>query len=427
MFLRYFFPNSDLYGYKHTGENLFVLVLFVLSMRSTVMGYVLLAGMVILAFSGASGCIKALLILSVRQILSTRVAVVLPGAKLYVVLIIGVLLVLSTQGRVTGSISAKVKSINILLFLFAAYCAVSSLMNSSYPIASVLKVSLFYICLLGLMNGTAATSYGVDWICYLNNLFTPIMVASAIVIPIGSFRLVNSTLQGIITHPNMLGIMTALFTASLLCDSTRPFIVKAILVSMNTVMCYLSASRTGMFTIIACLGVYYSLSSGARTSRKILIGVGIVVAGVVLLTSYSNEINSFIYKSDTTNLFASRDIQILQFQEKFNANPIFGTGFMAPYVQGIRDWSKYNFVNEPGNLIFVLLGDCGIIGFVLFVILLLFFLSGRYVQKDKIVLLLAPIMVSMGEMILMSPNNMACIAYVMMGMFICCQFPEEML
>ena len=76
-----------------------------------------------------------------------------------------------------------------------------------------------------------------------------------------------------------------------------------------------------------------------------------------------------------------------------------------------------SLITEPGNLGYAVLGDVGIIGTVLFSAIYVCIYRFR-ASKGSVILFLAPFLVSIGEMVFFSTNNMAMLLYIMFGIVI---------
>ena len=142
----------------------------------------------------------------------------------------------------------------------------------------------------------------------------------------------------------------------------------------------------------------------------------------LIIFGFGDSVLDFIYKGRSVGeLLYSREGQIARYMEKFTAHPAFGSGFMVPQNSAGRSFElSFELSIEPGNLIIALLGDLGIVGALLFFVPYGALL--KHMDKRKLSLFLLPFIVSMGEMIFFSTNNIAILYYVL---FAVCLLPGK--
>ena len=297
-------------------------------------------------------------------------------------------------------------------------------MNGSYPISALFKIISYYIATIAITRGIAATEKPDEYLSFCVMIITPLMLISLPMIPFGKFRLINGSFQGAFNHPNMCGIMCAIYISLLVMykkyfDRGSTIIVVAVLV-----MLYLSASRTGMIAAMICLVIGYKYMFN-RNTRLFVFAVG-GIALLLMWPSVSEQMNAFLFKTGgNTSILYSREGQMMTFLSKFRANPTMGSGFAVPYYPGIKDYSlNMDLQVEPGNLIWAVLGDCGIIGFISFILYFLVLTLSKFDYK-KILFVAAPLLVSMGEMAFFSVNSIAILYYVMFGLYMFIEEPYE--
>ena len=98
---------------------------------------------------------------------------------------------------------------------------------------------------------------------------------------------------------------------------------------------------------------------------------------------------------------------------------LFGSGFMVPFMPGIQDWSfSFGLLVENGNLVYSVLGDLGIIGFIFFCTTYGYLLFKGRKKQGRLILFIAPFLICMGEMVFFSTNNNAILLYVMLAVFL---------
>lgn len=183
---------------------------------------------------------------------------------------------------------------------------------------------------------------------------------------------------------------------------------------------YLSASRTGMISCIIVCTIYVlnkrmAWIKVAGVIVLLFIGYFFLPQNVVL--SIDQGINEFVYKNNATSILDSREETLELYYSKFNEEPLFGTGFMVPYDPEIRDYTlNFDLVVEPGNLLWTLLGDTGIIGVLIFILLFLVLLFNGGISR--VYLIAAVFLICMGEMVFFSVNNMAVIIYLVLAVYV---------
>ena len=131
----------------------------------------------------------------------------------------------------------------------------------------------------------------------------------------------------------------------------------------------------------------------------------------------NTEIHEYIYKNNTNDILSSRRELQQNSQEKYQNNPLIGSGFMVPFDQAVQDYSfNMSIIYESGNLFWELIGGIGIIGFVLFILLIVLILCRG--NLERISLILSSIGVCLGEMVFFSVNNIAVLLYVFIAIFL---------
>lgn len=112
--------------------------------------------------------------------------------------------------------------------------------------------------------------------------------------------------------------------------------------------------------------------------------------------------------------------------QSFRSNPLFGKGFAVPIYPNRSFIISTEFVVEPGNLLLSVLACGGIIGFVLFSIYMLnILITNKKNFKSLIYLPLASVMISMGEMVFFSSNNIGIWLYMFIGIYVFYNFEER--
>ena len=376
---------------------------------------------------GIQGPLKTLLIVTVRCLLSTVVATPASGIVQMEkwAIIVGMSFLIISRSRYY-EMPKGVRPFRITLTIFAVYAVFSSFLTSGYPTVSIFKVISYAVPFYAIAKGVAVTDNECNWIHYMKQVLTPIILACILTIPFqGRFNIVNGTFQGILNHPNLMGIFLSIFIGCFLFDHAENAhhdkIFLAIL-ALCFYMLYATASRTGMLSAVISLVIYwYGLPSYKKKSAFGWILLGGTATALFMVIFPSNGIvdamNSFLFKRHETRLsqlFDSRQILFEVTQYKHSQHPWIGSGFGVPYNWGAVDWAlNMNMTYETGNLYYTLLGDTGYIGFGLFIIYMVAILFNT--EKKKLVLFSLPLIISMGEMAFFSTNNIAILYYFFYG------------
>ena len=122
-------------------------------------------------------------------------------------------------------------------------------------------------------------------------------------------------------------------------------------------------------------------------------------------------------KNSQESIFDSRLEIIENARKRFLQHPLLGTGFMVPFEEGIRNYNlDFSLMVEPGNLFYMLLGDTGIIGLIIFIILFISILKRGKIQN--LYLIVAAIAINFGEMAFFSSNNYSILLYYLIAYYI---------
>lgn len=365
------------------------------------------------------GAIEALILIQLRSVLNPGIAVDISEASIIKWICVFALSFFLFCSCYYLS-SRRIKSTIWIIILFSAYLAVSSLLTSSYPTVAVFKVVSyafpFVSIILGIFN-----SKQIVWIKRINFFLGILILFSFVTIPIPIAYLRNGRFfQGLTNHPNMFGILTALFLAGVFFQQYKKFSLStAAIFVMCLVMLWFSRSRTGMLSSIVFF-IIYILCLEISTIKKIVLSLFITSIVFSVAVIYGGKtvwdyIQEFLYKGYEDSIVYSRLGIIDWGLARFKTNPWLGTGFNVPYEKGVRDFGfSFDLIVENGNLFLALLGDAGIIGALLFLVC-----YGNIFKKGKgVVLFLAPILISLGEMTFFSTNNIGIILYLYYGIYL---------
>lgn len=179
-----------------------------------------------------------------------------------------------------------------------------------------------------------------------------------------------------------------------------------------------SNSRTSLISALVLIFAFLILSNLDFLKKGLgLIAISLFSLFILINTNIFSEFQRFLFKG-ADDLLYSRAGQVSTLTESIEANPLFGTGFAVPVLPFRSYTISMAFIVEPGNLILSVLAYGGIIGFVLFSIYMLnIILSNMKNFKSLIYLPLASLMISMGEMIFFSSNNIGIWLYMFIGIY----------
>ncbi len=403
-------------------SNKFVIILFILSLFHPLFGLIFYIGSLKLVHKEkVIGVIKYMVIITMRGILSTEAGVSLGNLDTIKLLFI---LVLSLYVLKCTFYNVKLQSFKLILFcviFFCVYVSVASFISGSYPIVSMFKVWIFGLNFVAMLYGVYYTKERVHWLDYMFHVLTPFFVISFLVIPIESFRIINSNFQGIFNHVNMMGIMGAVYISVLLNIEKNKKNIYNTLIVVTLFMQYLTASRTGLFVSIFIILVYYFMNLSVKKIVYFLMTITLLATiyyiNPTIKNFVNNQIHSYVYKGNENDILASRREIEERSQEKYQNNEFIGSGFMTPFDKNIKDYSlNMSLVYEPGNLFWELLGGVGEIGFFLFFLFILVIVLNGHI--NCISLILTAIGISLGEMVFFSINNISILLYMLIGIYL---------
>lgn len=369
---------------------------------------------------GVEGEVKILLWITFRGVLSSAVADGIGDSriKLLILILISLVIVITPN---SDEQSWKVTSIMGSAFLFGVVVSICSLGVSSYPITACFKIISFLLPFCAIIKGISISRLYCKWADYLCTIMTLLMVISFCMIPFGRFRIVNNDVQGMFNHVNTLGVMCAIYISFLLKSDIFKNKYKVIMIVGTLILAYFSASRTGLLSCILILMLYYTIYNSKMALLVIpllvLYFLSTINSPYVSGDFFTNSIHEFMWKNSTDSILDSRMEIVEDAMQRFDNHKITGTGFMVPYIEGIKDSSlKYDLVVEPGNLVSMLLGDTGVIGIILFLLLILSVF--RYGRIDRLYLFLGAFITNMGEMAFFSSNNYSILFYCLLAIYI---------
>jgi len=367
------------------------------------------------------GAIEAFLFLQFRSLLSSGVGVQYSGAAALVKWILVFFLSFYLLHRPTKNECKNIINRIILNFsVFSTLITLFAWINSSYPLVATFKIVSYVIPFLAIVKGICNTYY-VDW---RKEFIFPLGI-----ILFGGLVFVKSEIgylrngysfQGAINHPNIFGIMLAVFLGCLLYKKTKLKIIDLFLIVGIFYMMYLSGSRTSLMTGVIIVVLFVLSKEINKTLRIILIALMVLIIVLIVLSesgTLTNSIIDIVYKGHEGNLFYSRSRQIAKNINRFLEHPLIGTGLNVPYDSSIKSMEfSFGLVTENGNLILAILGDLGIVGSILFVIV--YRVLFCYGSNGLDIAFFIPFLVCMGEMSFFSTNNFGIILYAILALYL---------
>lgn len=408
-----------------TYEKLVIALMLLLSLPNT---FMLIASSVLLALymlvwqRKRGGAVKALIFIAVRTPLSTGFAATY---ETYSIVKWALLLGLSLYILLSSPWPKQPFARRFLLLIagLSLYIVAIGFFNSGYPVTSAFKVFSWAFVFSAVVVGVLSCDK-VDWTAHMCWYLNLIFLLSPLSWALGIAYLRNGRgYQGLLNHPNMMGVIASIcFTLNLYLMQERRESGRTVFLLIAAVQGILSLSRTGVISMVLSFIVFTLFVMKRGWKKTLTIILSFMGIAALIIFGFGDSVLDFIYKGRSVGeLLYSREGQIARYMEKFTAHPAFGSGFMVPQNSAGRSFElSFELSIEPGNLIIALLGDLGIVGALLFFVPYGALL--KHMDKRKLSLFLLPFIVSMGEMIFFSTNNIAILYYVI---FAVCLLPGK--
>ncbi|MGM0804974.1 MAG: O-antigen ligase family protein [Bacillota bacterium] len=416
---------------KKKSEWIIIILVFVFSFYSNLTLFLALLLSLVLLYQKEIGALKVINLLTLRSIVNPGLGidiVVFQHFKMLLIYTLSIYLILRIF-KLDKEIFQKIKGVTLFFFLFILSNIFTSLMFSSLPTISLFKLVSYSIVFYGCLVGIAFTYKTFNWLKWLLRMFSIIIVSSALIITFPVSKLLNGvSLQGTTNHPNMFGIVTVLFLGVLFTNywySKKTYVYTTFFVALSFYLVILSKSRTAFLSCLFLLLIFtvsrsFKISSYLKLS---ILSIG-TVFGILLSALTIPKVDGFLFKfmikgQEASNFLHSRSEQISTALYNFSLNPLFGTGFSVP-VLPFKSYSfSVDYVMEPGNLVLSVLFYSGIIGLLLFI---LFLSRILWVNKTNLLsnvfLFVSPLLISMGEMVFFSSNNIGIWCYMFLALYI---------
>ncbi|WP_299179823.1 O-antigen ligase [uncultured Chryseobacterium sp.] len=319
-------------------------------------------------------------------------------------------------------------NIRYLLF-FLIYLLINALFISTDTKYSFIEFILFLILLLFSFNGAKSID-NKDFekkIINIKTLYIAVIFLSLIMMPIRSVAYARNGIgfQGVVVHPNALGVFLAPFCGYMFLRVLRNknkwdiflFIIAIILL-------FLSLSRTSFFSFLLGVCVYFVINNSfrARFSKMLLLfSLPLVIIFALNFSKISNSLSGFLIKSKGAESFTesveqSRGKLFTAQLKNFEENPLFGIGFKVPSnkIAVTKTSTTDEIYYEKGNILLASLEELGIVGALLFLIALVSLLkSSKYVQNDFQILPIIATITALGEATLFSIGGLGIFIWVL--------------
>lgn len=419
--------TSDIVINKGTIEWIGIWVLLIFSFINVATLLSSLVVLLLLLKQREIGAIKILNIIALRTIINPGLAIDIGSVqniKWGIIFLCSFYLIFSFR-KIDKDLRVKIKSILAPILFFGLYSVVASFITSTLPTVAIFKLISYMIVFLGILIGVYLTKGKLDWLNWISKMFMGIFVFSIPLINNSIGYLTNGhAFQGITNQPNMLGIILALFFSVLLTKlqlkKVNHNLFSYLILCAVIYIEILTKSRTSLIAM-AILLIIYVIFLQTNLMKKALAHTIIVLFSIVYLIidkQILNEIQEFLYKGQG-NILYSRSAQIEGLLSNFLRNPLFGSGFAVPVTPFKSYAFSSEYVVEPGNLILSVLSYGGIFGLILFVAYLFkIFRASQKNYRQTIFLFLSPILISMGEMVFFSTNNIGVWCYMLLAIYI---------
>jgi len=373
------------------------------------------------------GAIKILNIVTLRTIINPGIAVdvgSVQNLKWGIIFICSFYLIISYR-KIDKNSRIRFNRILSPIIFFGLYSIVASFFTSTLPVVATFKLISYMIPFLAILIGIFLTKEKIDWLNWINKMFMGLLVLSIPLLfdSIGYLRN-GYSFQGITNQPNMFGIVLAMFFAIILTrlqlKKTNNNLYSYVILGVILYLGILTKSRTSLITMTILL-IIYIVFLQTNPIKKVLIHSIIGIFSIIYLVidkQFLNKLQGFLYKGQDEILY-SRFNQIDVLLTNFMRNPLFGSGFAVPVTPSKSFAFSSEYVVEPGNLILSVLSYGGVVGLILFISYLFkIFREPGNKYRQTIFLFLSPILISMGEMVFFSTNNIGIWCYMFIAIYI---------
>lgn len=341
-----------------------------------------------------------------------------------------------------------VPRVTYMLLVFFVTVLPLSILSSTFPLVSSLKLTAFTLGTAVTITGFYRTRHMADyWLSWLFTLGVFILLASLplYVLP-GGYSTNGVGFQGILTHPQTFGPVVAPITAlvaGLYFFRQRTSWIILLCVGLGVVGMYLSLSRTSLLAFLlagamtTAIGFSFKPDTWAvdlgRTLARPTVMLGVFAALVLVAvqwTSIQTDLQSFLAKDDGSTsvvqaLEQSRGAAMSESMANFWKRPVTGIGFGAPsnpvrfeqhLERGLYGIPLSASV-EKGFMPTAVLEETGIIGAILTIALLAFLFLPVIQSPDPTLfwMMATSLLVNLGEMVFFSIGGMGFFLWFILG------------
>ncbi|EPZ60480.1 O-Antigen ligase family protein [[Clostridium] sordellii VPI 9048] len=319
-------------------------------------------------------------------------------------------------------------------FIWVIYNIGTSVLNSADILTSTLKIISFSMSFFIIVSSIDTKEY--DWILWTLGYYTTLILLSIPLLfsPIGKLRN-GKFFQGIWNHPNgfavmlsILAILSIYMLSSKRYNRYRTIIIFNLIISV--LMLIMTESRTGIISFLVVSIVFLILNIKEKIFRGIeikgiLIFLALSIISTIILVLYkdfiSDYLNNMIYKGEEGDLLYSSKEILDKLWEDIKRRPILGNGFgVNSEINGPIGGFKMSSPVEKRNIILAILSESGIVGFIIFSIVILsmtHILSRKKFSSKIDSLLIVLLMVNMSEMMFFSANGIGIFIYFILGIY----------
>jgi hypothetical protein len=411
---------------KDLFEWILILVLFVLSFISQQILMLVLGLTFLLVLQQKEiGALKALNLITLRTVINPGISVgitSLQNLKWLLIFAYSFYLILA-YFKLSEEEKKKISKTKHWIILFSIYNMITAFLFSSLPIVAIAKLFSYSFVFIAVLIGIAYTNKYINWIEWIFKLLFLLIIPSFLLINNSLGYLRNGiSFQGFTNQPNMFGILSVLFIAITLTyikihNRDKKYYL---IVALSFFMIILSKSRTSFISSSVIILLYLLFLEKERIFKFIAADFFVVFLIIILYIERDiiNPLINFLQKGHE-NILYSRMNQVGGLLSNFLDSPWFGNGFLVPVLSYRSFDFSFEYIVEPGNLILSVLSFSGIIGFIIFsVFILKIIFSNKNNFKKLIYLPLSTLLISMGEMVFFSTNNIGIWLYMLIAIYV---------
>lgn len=408
-------------------EWVIIFIFFVLSFinQTTLIIFMVFTFVVILK-QKEIGAIKSLNLITLRTVINPGFAIGISSfqyIKLFLIFVYSFYLILA-YFKLSDEAKKKISKTKYWIILFSIYNIITAFLFSSLPMVAVAKIFSYIFVFIAVLIGIAYTNKYVNWIEWMFKLLFLLIIPSILIINTKIAYLRNGRgFQGFTNQPNMFGILSVLFIAVTLAyikiyNKDKNYYL---IVALSFFMIILSKSRTSFISSSVIILLYLLFLEKEKIFKFILADFfsAFLIISLIIEQDIIKPFINFMYKHSNNNILSSRINQVSGLLNNFLERPLFGNGFLVPVLPYRSFGFSLDYIVEPGNLLLSLLSYSGIIGFIIFSIFILKLILSNKNNLNKLIYLpLSTLMISMGEMVFFSTNNIGIWLYMFIAIYV---------